>query len=518
MRRPPRRRKRIWVQHVAVETDKLRLRLDAARARADMNQYQRVLAGGIYAFLDKARDAAFRDDPIPGRWANWWRGTLVEAAYRNLHAARAQMVDLYDRNQLRAEIPQVVARANATLHRDDPRRITVEGLEAESVESLRPRMRRVIADSYEQLDLEHAQLRSFRNILFIAAFFVIVLLAATLVVVGLHPNFMPLCFPHEVTDAQDITRVTGLNCPAGEGLDVPQRTDILIVALVGALGGSLAATLSIRNLKGTSTPYDIPVALAILKVPLGALTAILALVAIQGKFVPGLSVLDSQGQILAYALVFGFAQQALSRLLDRQAQNLLEGLPGGTATEPTPPGSGTLQKPPPGTDTVGQAAPPEAGAAAEAPAEAETPPTSAKEPEGAEPTEDGEPTGGGAAEPEVIEEAPVPAPLAEEAGLEEVSAVEPVVEGPQAEAGVPVAAEEGEGRTEAGEAAATAGDRPVQEPEDASQENQLDLLRETGNERMDMDEEEEGHLLQEEFGSPDEHGIYGAPPQEEEKA
>jgi len=75
------------------------------------------------------------------------------------------------------------------------------------------------------------------------------------------------------------------------------------------------------------------------------LTAILALVAIQGKFVPGLSVLDSQGQILANALIFGVAQQAFSRLLDRQAQTILEGLPGGTATEPMPPGPGKLKEP-----------------------------------------------------------------------------------------------------------------------------------------------------------------------------
>jgi hypothetical protein len=72
-------------------------------------------------------------------------------------------------------------------------------------------------------------------------------------------------------------------------------------------------------------------------------------------------VLDSQGQIVAYALVFGVAQQALSGLLDRQAQRLLEGLPGGTATEPRPPGPGKLQEPPAGTVTVGQPMQPAGG-------------------------------------------------------------------------------------------------------------------------------------------------------------
>src|SRR5215207_6119508 len=373
--RPQKRRRRIWVQHVAVETDKLHIRLDAAQARGNLNQSQQVIAQGIGIFLDKARDAAFRNDPVPDRWTNWWRGTLVEAAYRNLHAARAQMVDLSNKNQLRAEIPLVVARANATLHRDDPRWITVEDLEAEteSVESLRPRMRRVISDSYEQLDLEHAQLRSFRNIVLMAAFFVILLIAITLGVVSTHPEFVPLCFPNEVSNAATgVTTVQGLNCPTGTEVK-PRGADILVVAMLGALGGALTAALSIRNLKGTSTPYDVPVALAILKVPLGAFTAILALVAIQGKFVPGLSILDSQVQILAYALIFGFAQQALSRVLDQQAQTLLEALPGGTATEPKPPATRKLQKPPAGTETEGKPAQPEGGRpVAQAPAASDT--------------------------------------------------------------------------------------------------------------------------------------------------
>jgi hypothetical protein len=457
------RRRRIWVQHVAVETDKLRLRLRAAQARGDLDASQEVIALGIYAFLDKARDAAFRDDPVPRRWANWWRGTLVEAAYRNLHAARAQMVDVYDRNQLRAEIPLVVARANTTFHRDDPRRITVADLAAESVESLRPRMRRVVSDSYEQIDLEHAQLRSFRNILFLAAFFVVAAVAVTLVVVSRNPTFMPLCFPNELTNAQTgASTVQGVNCPTGSGLRAAQTADVLVVALVGALGGALAATLSIRNLKGTSTPYDVPVALAILKVPLGALTALLALVAIQGKFVPGLSVLDSQGQILAYALIFGFAQQVLSRLLDRQAQTLLEGLPGGTTTEPTAPGSGKLQPPPPGTDAVGLPAQPAGEDAGEVAGD-----DASKEPGGT----------GAAPPPE-----------------------EPAADAPE---------------EPDGDAGQSAEDRPVEEPENASQDDQYQLLRETGNERRDMTEAEEADLLQEEYGAPDQRSIHGAPAIEE---
>jgi len=320
------------VQHVVVEADRLHMQTMAA-SRRGLDKQQTEIADGVFKLSAAARAAALREDPRPRRFQNWWRGILVEAAYLNLHTARAQIVDLYDENELRAEIPTALARAQATMHRDDPRRTTAEKLlraENLQVERARPVLRRLISDSYEKADLEHAQLRSFRNILLLSALSILVLIAATVAVVVWHPDWMPMCF--------DTTNPTGKACPTSHGATATGRgADIIMVALLGALGGALTASLSIRNLKGTSTPYDVPVALAMLKVPLGAFTAILALVAIHGSFVPGLTNLDSQEQILAYALVFGFAQQALSRLLDQRAQTLMEGLPGGTSTEPSPP-------------------------------------------------------------------------------------------------------------------------------------------------------------------------------------
>jgi hypothetical protein len=70
-----------------------------------------------------------------------------------------------------------------------------------------------------------------------------------------------------------------------------------------------------------------------------------------GRFVPGLSELDSQRQILAYALVFGYAQQLLSRLIDNRAHTILNSLPskGTDANRFTPqPASLIVAAPPPG--------------------------------------------------------------------------------------------------------------------------------------------------------------------------
>ena len=85
--------------------------------------------------------------------------------------------------------------------------------------------------------------------------------------------------------------------------------------------------VSVRHVRGTSTPYNVAAALALLKFPAGALTAMGGLIAIGGALVPGLTALDTQPQILAYALLFGYAQQLLTGLIDKRAMDLVNSVP-----------------------------------------------------------------------------------------------------------------------------------------------------------------------------------------------
>lgn len=318
---------------VLVGAQALRARLAVAEA-AGLAPDQQAAADGVRELLDRAERAAYGIEPRPGRiLRDRWSGKLIETAYEYLHAARAQMVDVYDEPDLTAEIPVAVARAQQTLHRDDPRRPALDRLATDSVAHQRALLRRAIEDSYDSMDRQHQRLRSFRNIILVLAIFIIALVAATVLVVMLRPSIMPLCFPASTTGGGAAGVV---NCPSGSRVTGPDELDVMVVGLLGLLGGALAAAVSIRNLKGTSTPYDVPVALSCLKVPLGAFTAILGVVAIRGDFVPGLSRLDSQQQILAYALVLGFAQQVFTRSLDRRAQTLLEALPAKDASGAPP--------------------------------------------------------------------------------------------------------------------------------------------------------------------------------------
>ena len=325
-RRP---RKRIWVPHVDAELHALRVRLAAATATGGQTRAQLEVADGVTFLINRAQHAVDRSDPIPSRILNWWRGTLVEAAYRNLHMARAQMLDLYPEPELNAEIPAVIARVHSTLHRDDPRRVSSKELSGvKSVEARRAWARRLTEDAYDVIDMQHSQLRNFRNVLLSGATVISGLLAVAVTVIALNPTWVPLCFPATDVTAGSTETARLFNCPTARLTESPQSADVLIVGLLGLLGGALATTLAIRKMQGGSPlPYDVPVALAWLKVPLGAFVAILGIVAIRGGFVPGLSRLDSQDQILAYALLLGFSQQIFTQVLDSKAQALVGDLP-----------------------------------------------------------------------------------------------------------------------------------------------------------------------------------------------
>jgi hypothetical protein len=310
--------RRVWAQDVAVNADVLRGRLTMVRARLgpDVPPDKEATLVSVERLLDRAEKAAFRRDPSPTRIGNAWRGTLVEAAYQNLHAAEAEIVTLYDDADVAAEVPEAVARVEQALHRDDPRRRAVHALpRMPAGDARRAALRKAIEVGTGASDRQHTRVRSFRNVVLVTALLLLLLVIAFAAVAAASPRSLPLCFQPD----------PGTVCPGGG--DEPQPQDAAVVALIGALGGALAAAVSIRNLRGTSTPYDMPVALCLLKVPAGALTAIGALVAIRGNFVPGLSNLDSQEQILAYALVFGYAQQLLTRLIDDRASSVLDGVP-----------------------------------------------------------------------------------------------------------------------------------------------------------------------------------------------
>ena len=373
--KPKRRnRERLYVADASVSATALEGRLAVLLSDSEPEKKREAVLS-VQNHVTKAREAAAGHAPRTSWLSRTAKGALIEAAYLNYHAARVVAVEVMDQAQLRAELPGAVARTRRYLDRDDPRRSLAERL-LQTKGYLEPAaVRSVLEAGYEAADNHHRAIRGFRNIIYVALAGILLLLVVVAVLVTKNPDALPFCFsPQEAAQATVAVQAveggdpqpeqatgTGVQvyCPTGSGTDrQPSPLDIWVVLGMGTIGGSLASMVSIRNMTASTSPYDVPVALSRLKVPAGALTAMIGLIALRGGFVPGLSELDSQQQIIAYALVFGYAQQLATGFLDQRAQKLQEtdvapvptsnGLNGG-GTPSGPGGPGDDGRPPEST-------------------------------------------------------------------------------------------------------------------------------------------------------------------------
>jgi hypothetical protein len=164
--------------------------------------------------------------------------------------------------------------------------------------------------------------------------------AVVLAFIGLQwTSAVPLCFtpddaavvcPARSEKAALLSPAAGDEAPArnettvtDETGDTASRGDIALVELLGLIAAAVAGAASLRRLEGTSTPFNLPLAAAVLKLPTGALTAVLGLLLMRGDFVPGLSALDNSAQVLAWATIFGYSQELFTRFADTRTQDVL---------------------------------------------------------------------------------------------------------------------------------------------------------------------------------------------------
>ena len=300
---------------------------------------QRVIENHLRA----ARETAGGTDSKRRRRA--WRaftGSSFERTLGNLDAVEVHLLRLAPAAVLKGALPSILAHVNRFLPKDDPRRVAVDALATKRPTVLDAENRDLLVGAQHAANTQRRRdlirLRSFRNML-LAGILVFSLIALSLGVIGERdPTAIPLCFTPE--DGGNVTVV----CPRGElplgSLDVTEHdldpaiaatvtgAVVWLVEFVGLLAAALAGAAALRNLKSTSTPYAVPLALAVFKLPTGAVTAVIGLLLMRADFVPGLSALDSSAQILGWAVVFGIAQQLVTRFADSQASSMLENVGG----------------------------------------------------------------------------------------------------------------------------------------------------------------------------------------------
>jgi hypothetical protein len=295
----------------------------------------------IEADLEVARQAA-----AAGR-RSWLRRLIsslnpqgdLERALGHLDAAEVGLLRAGPESYARGQVRVLVAKVRR-LPVADVRRVVVEELSRrprgeELTESDRSALLAAVQAANADARRDLNRVRSLRNLVAFGAIVLTVLAAGLALLGAVRPELLPLCF---VPGDAVVCPTSTAEVPFGSSLafQVVRRTaappDIAIVELAGLLGAAMAAAVAIRRLPGVSIPYNPVLGLILLKLPAGALSAVLGLLLIRGQFIPGFGDLDSSPQIIAWALLLGYGQQLATRLVDRAVLGNLAAVetPGGS--------------------------------------------------------------------------------------------------------------------------------------------------------------------------------------------
>ncbi|MEV4415959.1 hypothetical protein [Catellatospora sp. NPDC049609] len=307
-----------WWQRTSAYVAELQAQLNTIKSRG-LTPAQQQIADKADTHLRAARDAANKRRFL---WPDL-AGSDIDRAFANIHRAEIKILRLAPADELAELGPFLVETGRQHLKPTDQRLRALEERLGDNgykvTEDMRELAVSVLLASQVAEEQERAQARSFRNIL-LASILVTAAIAVLFIVWGFKdpgPIASKLCF----TPQDDGSLV----CPiSGQ----PSGKDVLLVEAFGAGAAALAAAVSLRGIQGTSTPYWVPLMLVLLRLPVGALAALMGLVLIHGGFVPGLSNLDSSAQIVAWAIIFGVAQESVTRLVDNQGKKVLDNVRG----------------------------------------------------------------------------------------------------------------------------------------------------------------------------------------------
>lgn len=272
----------------------------------------------------------------------WRGGGAVERVASHLDAVDTEILRLAPSHYVYGRLPGVLAEIKRQLPARDTRVQHITQLMRGPANALPDTDRDLIVATQGAASAEARRqvrrLSSFTRVIYATAALLTVGALVFATVGALAPRNLPVCFnpvdgvvcPTSMTPSPkaDDSATQGQPEPTTPAVDDAMRDhadawDIALIEGVGLLAAAVAAAGALSRVRGTSTPFTVPLALAVLKLPTGALTAILGLLLMRGGFVPGLGALDTPAQIIAWAIVLGYSQQLLTQFVDRQAQSEL---------------------------------------------------------------------------------------------------------------------------------------------------------------------------------------------------
>jgi hypothetical protein len=284
------------------------------------------------------------------RFGSWWFGDRIERAWALLNQAELEILSHVQPERVVWELARVRRRAATlpTSHRarkgldETLRRHGLPSVAGESAANGTKTARRsshaastpspaapdavcltphelaathdVLASSHARTQAFQKDARAFRNRLVLTT--LLALFASVLVIV------MQWRLP----------RFDVVASPDGK-VNAPGWTLMLLVMAFGSMGALLTTIPAMSQVGRVKSPYNIPIAQGCLKIVVGSLTALVGVIIIGTTSVS--KGFGSVEALLGVAAAFGAAQHVVTRLLDRQAADIIERSPSRT-TQPEP--------------------------------------------------------------------------------------------------------------------------------------------------------------------------------------
>ena len=298
----PRRGRSSWREEVLREAD--RIENDLARSDLTADTPSRAF---VVDSLKIARDAAIRSHRGLTRVRAWWSGVDVESAWRALHGAKQVLFDGMKDPDVLAQYPLLRSKVQQYLDPKDPERKAYEEWlkrgdhPQEPLDRSRLRTVRTAVDGAS--DAHYDRIHRFRNTLYLL-FLGVVILDVVLIFDPPTDPWLPICAPAAEEGGEQ-------SCPL-----------VWHIELVGLIGGTLAAAAALLRISVTHEPYNLKRAQTLVKLPLSALTALVGVMLIQSDVIDALEPLPAP-TVLVYAVIFGYSQQLVTRLIDRKAESLV---------------------------------------------------------------------------------------------------------------------------------------------------------------------------------------------------
>lgn len=314
-----------WRADAVVRGRRLRFLMDVAVAAEPGNAERLCASTTLNCYLAAVRDAVANEKPIR-RVRSALFGSRIDAAEINLNAGEALVARYTGDEEIKAHLPRLLSQVERCFPPHDPRRVeAVRGLvplhtpPASAIGAGRRRLyMQTLRSVNEVAQQQLTRVRSFRNKVGLWTFILLVIAVVLGLIGAKWPSAVQTCFHPQPAPGQ----LPEVPCPAGQGR--PTGGDISLVLVLGVLGAALSVAVGLRSARQTSSPYGVAGVLLLMKLPCGALTALAGLLLIRGGFVPGFSAIDTQEQIIAYAVLFGFAQQLITRLVDDKGREVLD--------------------------------------------------------------------------------------------------------------------------------------------------------------------------------------------------